>query len=591
MCGIFGLVKTPKDSVFVDDLSDSLRNLAHRGSDNSGIYCHQNIGLGHQRLAIFDTSEQGKQPMTAWGATITFNGAIYNFPELRKELSDFGYTFSSQTDTEVILAAYHRWGKDCVKKFNGQWAFAIHDTRKNILFCSRDRFGIKPFYYTWIKGRFYFASEIKAFLAIKGWKAILNQTRAIEYLVHQMHDHCNETFFKGVLSLEKGHHLIIDLQNQGLRKEAYYDLDDLKPIKLSEPEALTQFKQLFERSIRLRLRTDVPLGSALSGGLDSSALVLSIPKIANLSPINTFSIVYDQPSISEKKYLDSVLAQGTFQASSLSPSLSSFQEQEAQILWHQEEPFNGFGVHAQHLLFKSASEKGIKVMLDGQGADEILGGYEKFYYSQLKSSIHNPLSFLKLLYQIHTKHHLNYTAIIKQFWKYKSKNKSSLPNWINASYDLEQGFKRKTESSMLDISKNLIYGLGLGALLRYEDKNAMAFGIESRVPFLDHHLVEFCLGLPDDFKIRAGVRKWILRESIKDRLPKTIYQRYDKLGFATPQNLWLEQERSNYLQEIKIHFSKLDRIISPNYKHLDTLTLWRINMLRKWIDKFNVAII
>lgn len=591
MCGIFGLIKPPKDKVIVDELRDSLANLAHRGPDDTGYFCSQNIGLAHQRLAIFDPSAKGRQPMSYFGLTIVFNGAIYNFPEIRNTLLQQGYSFETKTDTEVILAAYRHWGKDCVKLFNGQWAFAIYDAAKKQLFCSRDRFGIKPFYFFIKNKHFYFSSEIKAFTAIPGWQARLNIPRAVEFLQHQMHDHTQETFFKDVFSLKKSHHLILNTYDLSFQTEAYYQLEKLEENYLSDQEAKTQFRSLLEDSIRLRLRSDVPLGTALSGGLDSSSIALSMQQLSPDS-IYTFSIVYPQKEISEKPFLDAVLNAGTFQAQQSSPSFEQLRNLEKDILWQQEEPFNGFGVHAQYALFQMAAHKGIKVMLDGQGADEILAGYEKFFWVLLTKSKHQPLNLLQQLIYIHRKHRLDFRQIWQKLAAYRSKQKAIVPEWLRPKIDKDQLFRRSADHSLQATSRNLLFELGLGALLRYEDKNAMASGIESRVPFLDHRLVEFCLALPASLKIRKGVRKWILRESMKDLLPPLLYKRYDKLGFATPQEKWLAEHRNAYLKSLRNNFMPLEKLIEPDFPfhHLDTLTLWRMDLFRQWMERFQVTI-
>ncbi len=592
MCGIFGLVKPPKDKVIVDELRDSLAILAHRGLDDQDCYCFKNVGLGHRRLAVFDLSEKGRQPMSYRELTITFNGAIYNFPEIRLELISKGYRFTTDTDTEVILAAYHHWGPDCVHHFNGQWAFAIHDPSRNQLFCSRDRFGIKPFYYTFKNGFFYFASEIKAFTRIPGWRAQLNATRAVEYLQHQMHDHTEETFLKEVFVLKKSHNLQLDLESLKIQINAYYNLDHLFETNPTDTEVKKHFRLLLEDSIRLRLRSDVKLGTALSGGLDSSSIALSMHQLTPEQEINTFSIVYNQKPISEKPYLDAVLKRGNFQSYQASPTWDDLEMIENDVIWHQEEPVNGFSIYAQHLLFRSAAKQNVKVMLDGQGADEILAGYEKFFFVLLKKYKTHPLKLIRLLWQIHNRHRLDFKQVWNGLKQYYSKSQSHLPPWLNLPINTDHFFRRSPDDCLRSTSKNLLFELGLGALLRYEDKNAMAFGIESRVPFLDHRLVEFCLSLPSSFKIRNGIRKWILRESLKDQLPESLYKRYDKLGFATPQNQWLVKYRSGYLHSVKQHLPVLEKLIHPDFPldQLDTLTLWRMDNFRKWMERFQVII-
>lgn len=591
MCGLFGIINKDKDTINVAELRAASAELQHRGPDDDGIFMEKNIGLAHQRLSIFDLGEGGRQPFEGWNKVIVFNGAIYNFPEIKAKLIELGYRFKTKTDTEVLLAAYDYWGKTCVRYFNGQWAFAIYDRTNQKVFCSRDRFGIKPFYYTEINGQFCFSSEIKAFTKILGWQAKLNKTKAFEYLAHQMHDHTHETMFAGVYRLGKGEHLTFDLKTNSFTFDTYYDLKKITTQQMTAEVAVAKFSKKFTRSVQLRLRADVPVGAALSGGLDSSAIVLTIPQIKNDVCLSTFSIVYDEAKISERKYVEAVLKNDAIKGHVLQPSFNDYKNNRKKVLWQQEEPYNGIGVEAQYAMFAEARIKGIKVMLDGQGADEILAGYEKFYLGILKSKI----GFFKKIYtgfQLVRLHQIPWKKSWNDFKNYLLKNKKEQDfSWLTLKPNKEALFQRSKENSILAISKNLISELGLNALLRYEDKNAMSFGIESRVPFLDHELVEFCLSLPADLKIRNGIRKWILRESRKEVLPEVIRNRYDKLGFATPEITWLNKERENLIKDIEEKTCLKTIInISELRKINDIKIIWRIYMMGAWIELFEVEI-
>lgn len=591
MCGLFGVLKKSKDKINPEEFRDAVDSLAHRGPDDVDCWIQESIALGHRRLAIFDTSVAGRQPFFGWNKVLVFNGAIYNFPELKKKLNGFGYIFKTETDTEVLLAAYDHWGEACVQYFNGQWGFAIYDLEKETLFCSRDRFGIKPFYYTWIDGDFYFSSEIKAFQKISGWKSRLNQTRAYEYLAHGMHDHTAETFFKGVFQLRGGHNLLFSKESKVEKIKSYYDVKKIDQSSVLENEAVDQFSTIFKEALRLRLRADVKVGAALSGGLDSSSIVLTIPEVRKVENFSTFSVVYKDKKISEEKYVKAVLDKAEVEAQILSPDYNYYKKSRKQILWHQEAPYNGIGVEAQYAMFEKVRGRGVSVMLDGQGADEILAGYEKFYWGWMQANKLNPIKNIRLIYQVASIHDFSPQAVWSVAKSYFLSNKKMHQDIIKISPEEDKCFRRKSEKSIRQMSENLLSGLGLSALLHYEDKNAMAFGIESRVPFLDHHLVEFCLSLPDDLKIKNGIRKWILRESRKKVLPKNLLTRYDKLGFATPENDWLKSERNHFIQTIKSN-QKLETIIEKTILESieDMKLLWRIYLLGEWMDLFEVEV-
>jgi len=589
MCGLFGIINKDKDTINVAELQAASTALKHRGPDDDGIFIEKNIGLAHRRLSIFDLGVGGRQPFEGWNKVMVFNGAIYNFPELKIQLLKQDYQFKTETDTEVLLAAYDYWGKDCVQYFNGQWAFAIYDQKTQEVFCSRDRFGIKPFYYTEINGKFCFSSEIKAFTKISGWKAKLNQTRAYEYLAHQMHDHTRETLFAGVYRLGNGQTLRFDLKTGKYTMVTYYDLKKVETQPMTVETAVEKFSEKFVQSVRLRLRADVPVGAALSGGLDSSSIVLTIPKIKNNISLSTFSVVYDEANISERKYVEAVLEHEAVKGHIIQPSFLDYEKDRRNVLWQQEEPYNGIGVEAQYAMFAAVRKSGTKVMLDGQGADEILAGYEKFYLGILKSET-GLLKKLNTLFRLVYLHQIPW----KKSWNdlrnyFLTKKKKQHYPWLKLSPNPKELFRRSKENSVLAMSKNLISELGLNGLLRYEDKNAMSFGIESRVPFLDHELVEFCLSLPDNLKIRNGIRKWILRESRKEMLPGIIKNRYDKLGFATPEIGWLQAQRSRLVAVIEGN-EKLGEII--DFKKIkkveDVKIIWRVYLLGEWMELFNI---
>ena len=558
MCGVTGVVNQSNDPVDPEELRNANNLVSHRGPDGEGVFYGDNFALGHRRLAIIDLSEKGKQPMEYRANVIIHNGEIYNYIELREELIKLGYSFQSQTDTEVILAAYDYWGEDCVNHFNGMWAFAIYNKKKNCLFCSRDRFGIKPFYYTIIKNKFCFASEIKQFTVIQGWEPKMNKTRAYEFLVFGYHDHTHETFFKDVFQLKKGHNLVYNLSDNTFEEKCFYNIPTTLNTQISFEEAKEKFTLLFRDAVRLRLRSDVKVGSALSGGLDSSSVVGVINQILKkenkIEQQETVSACFPGFEKDESPWIDKVVDKNKVISHKVIPSFDTLFDDLKKITWQQDEPISGAGVIAQYHVFKTAKANGIAVMLDGQGADEILAGYEKFYLPNFKALLkENPFTAISELIQFFRLHNIGPPAAIKKVKSFLNKNEQKKPEWLNPSFDIpsEELFTRSMDDTVQNTSINLISEMGLLILLHFEDRNSMASSVESRLPFLDYRLVEFCLSLPDSFKIKKAKRKYILREAMKESLPDVVYKRYDKSGFATPQEHWMQRNKAAFDKELK----------------------------------------
>lgn len=540
MCGILGIVDRGNQPVEQEALSVGLKMLAHRGPDGAGTYCGKNFALGHRRLAIFDTSQQGTQPMQYLGKVITFNGAIYNFPELREELEKYDYRFHTETDTEVILAAYDHWGVSCVERFNGQWAFAIYDPEKDWLFCSRDRFGIKPLYYAIFESRFHFASEIKAFKPLKGWQQVFNDLRVYEYLAYGLHDHTDETLYQHVFQVPQGCNLIYDLNIHTWKITSYYSLKEQEKAPPSNFEdTIEQFRCLLQDAVRLRMRADVPFGAALSGGLDSSSLVRIIQDWSDEQPVTTVSACFPgEAGIDETPYVDALVNERPFNNLRIIPDHAQFMALQQKVSIYQDEPINSHSIIAQFLVFQRARTAGLKVMLDGQGADEILGGYPKFYSPYFKGLARsNPVGLFPAMWNFVQLHEWSFRSIVKKMIVYSAKSKGLMPAWIHPEFQPDPGqqYRPTPIRNIRELSIQLITEMGLPALLHYEDRNAMANGIESRLPFLDHRLVEFCLALPEEYLLHGARRKYLLREAMRPHLPDLIYRRYDKMGFEVPE--------------------------------------------------------
>jgi asparagine synthase (glutamine-hydrolysing) len=533
------------------------------------------VGFGHRRLSIVDMSPYGHQPMSYASGRywITYNGEVYNHVELREELQRLGHSFVSHSDTEVILAAYAQWGADCLARFNGMWSLVIFDASAQTLFVARDRFGVKPLYY-WAGpgGHLAIVSEIKQLSVLPGWAARLNAQRGYDFLVWNVTDHTDETLFDRVFQLPPGHSMLLNLANWSrsvgtdgrLPAQAWYRLNP-PAFEGSFEEAARDFRQLMTDSVRLRLRADVPVGSCLSGGLDSSTIVCVMRKLLDEESDRagqlTFSACSDVASIDEGAWIDLVVQRTGVQAHYITPSLDGLFRELPALAWHQDEPFGSTSIYAQWSVFRLAAGTGLKVMLDGQGADEQLAGYHGFLAPHLASLLRSA-RLIKLTREIHALRRLGYSPLhaaklladsllpdqLRQRLRHAVGKSSAWDNpWLdtarlgNGPIDSTAAAGRQT-GSVREFSLELLQAKSLPMLLHWEDRDSMAHGIESRVPFLDYRLVEFAISLPDDFKLSRGLTKRVLRESMKGILPEPIRRRTDKIGFATPEEVWMRKE-------------------------------------------------
>lgn len=598
MCGIGGIINKNNKSVeelLIHQMTDII---AHRGPDSSGSYLYKNIAFGHRRLSILDLSSSGHQPMKYLDdLVITYNGEIYNFIEIREELIQKGYIFDSNSDTEVILKAYHCWGKTCVNYFNGMWSFSILDIKQKIVFCSRDRFGVKPFYYIENNDLFSFGSEISQLLPFLP-NRILNKKVALDYLISGIEECSNETFFKDIYLLKGGHNLVFDLQTNSYEIERYYNL------KLSDQKntSVDDYIQELKRSITLRLRSDVKVGTCLSGGIDSSTISSFASKIYQNSN-EKFMAIHAKSSeykTDESEFAKIVSKIANINLNFVEPSYSDFKSNILSIIKIQQEPFGSLSIIMQYFVFKKAKELGCIVMLDGQGGDETLLGYERYYPAIVKSK--KGIAKLKALLQSSKNSRLSLLDTIKYqyyFSNYKLRLKrlkfknSFYKSEILNEYESEE--LRIISESYNDISllqKNEIESSQLPHLLKYEDRNSMANSIESRLPFLDYKLVELSLNTNNSLKIKDGWTKFILRKAAETILPKEIVWRKAKLGFNAPEKTWTKEFENEMIKEIEqseilnnfIDFKKL------YFKNLDLRTKWRLYNFSVWEKEFKVKL-
>ncbi len=594
MCGIFGIV-LPKgekpDESLVQKATDMLW---HRGPDSGGYFFENNLALGNRRLAILDLSDQGQQPMSYQELTMTYNGELYNYLELKKELLQLGHIFKTDTDTEVVLAAYQEWGKDCVLRFNGMWAFAIYDKKKQTLFCSRDRFGIKPFYYIWQNNTLTFASEIKAFQPLPFWRPILNPEIAGDYLIKGLQNHTNQTLYKNVIQLSAGHHLIFDLKKHQFSVEEYYSVNQFKEDKPDtfEKSAL-KFKEILEDAVQVHSRSDVKVGSALSGGLDSSSIVALQYKILGDKKENLEVVSYasEIPKYDESPFVESLVEKYPVRVHKVSSTFQDTFSKIDKVIQAHDEPLLSASLIASYDVFETAKKQGLKVMLDGQGADEILAGYGTYYIPFLKSiGLGKPFLLIQEILGLLGKHKIRTSKKLSFF-----KKAPDLGQYLN----LPTSKLPKIGKGFQNYSNYMIQKGILPALLLFEDRNSMAHSVESRVPFLDHRLVNFSMNLPATYKIKKGIRKIILRKAMAKLLPEKILKRYDKMGFSTPQEQWMDEHPEIFLNAIQKSVNQYPAIFDKSlisfaerafssHQMYHYAFLWRVMTFGRWMELYRL---
>lgn len=604
MCGISGIINFNNEPVKEGNLRVMMDKMKHRGPDDNGIYLNQSIGFGFVRLSILDLSIAGHQPMFSHNNryVIVFNGEVYNYIEIKEELKG-DFQFKTGTDTEVILAAYQKWGEKCLDKFNGMFAFAIYDTKNKEIFAARDRYGIKPFYYYIDKDRFIFASEIKSILPLLSHREPNNEIIS-DYLLYNRTDHTEDTFFMGVKKMQHGHFVRINENKIDFTK--WYDLEDRigKTIPLTPKE----FRSLFKESLKLRLRSDVPVGVSLSGGIDSSSIVSSLIEDFKLNDLNTFSAVYGKDEKTDESNFIDAYKNIVKNMHFITPDATTFYNDFDSFIDAHNEPVPDIGPYAQFKVMELAN-KHVKVTLDGQGADEQLAGYHYFfgsYYRELVKEFKLGKFVVENFYYIKKHKSLNALKYFLYYLlpsKYQQKVNNQLFPSINKTFI--QQYNKDEINDMLYNPKNLNESLlqhfeyKLEHLLRWEDLNAMHFSIESRVPFLDYRLVEATLGSPSYQKIYRGETKHILRDALKDILPSKITNRKDKKGFSNPREKWF---RSKEFQEFIFGLINSDKFRNRGYfnsvvantqykKHLSgksdySKEIWKWINLEIWFRKF-----
>jgi asparagine synthase (glutamine-hydrolysing) len=525
--------------------------IAHRGPDGSRIVVRDDrVGLAHRRLAIIDLSDAAAQPMRSpSGAEVVYNGEIYNYVELRAELTALGVGFQTESDTEVLLAAYDQWGTACLEYLNGMFAFALYDPRRGMLFAARDRFGEKPFYYHHTAdGQFVFASEIKALLAHPSVPCRPHMGSIFRFLRYKETDRDPDTFFEGIRALAAAHFLTLDVNDGHLELHRYWSLADTPIDPRPRAELVEGFRDLLASSIRIRLRSDVPVGSSLSGGLDSSAVVGFIARACGVTNQHTFSARFPGHPLDEGRYIGDVVAfTGAIGHEVVAdPDAAEL----ARTAWHQEQPFLSLSIFAQWSVMRLARDAGVTVLLDGQGADETLGGYH-FYLGAHYRDLFRRGRWLRLAREasayadqngLRRLRALSYYALpvevarqAKRFVPARGVSRDFVAVHGGMQEALPRAYRDELRQALYASATSTM----LPTLLRYADRNSMAFSREVRLPYLDHRLVEFAFALPSELRLQGATTKLILRDAMREYLPDSVRARLDKIGYAPPQRAWL----------------------------------------------------
>jgi asparagine synthase (glutamine-hydrolysing) len=574
MCGIAGIISKNRQLVSRERIRSATNCLRHRGPEAESVWIseEENIAFGHLRLSIIDLSNEAAQPMQYLKRyCIIHNGELYNYIEIREELLKKGYQFHSQSDTEVIIAAYDAWGTGCLQKFDGMFAFAIWDEKEKKLFAARDRFGEKPFLFFYDEEQLLFASEMKSLWSM-GVNKEVNQAMLYNFLTIGYTSNPSdpqETFYQNIHKLPAASFLTYSFAENQLQIEKYWQVyPEVKTI--SQEDAIEQFRHLFSQSIKRRLRSDVGIGTSLSGGLDSSTVVAFCDQqLSNHYSHKCFTASFKGFENDELPYAEKIAKQF-----GLEHHVIEFNENEVvdlmnKVMHHQEEPIGSASILAQYKVFHSARQNGVTVLLDGQGADEVLAGYHKYYkwyWQELyrnkklqKSKELNAANEIGVKEPFGLKNKI--TALYPEFAAGILQTRKSKKAFHHPDLDREFAFSNKQNfyyATPTDFSLNgaLYYNTfvnGLEELLRFADRNSMAHAVETRLPFLDHALVEFLFSLPPDLKIHNGWTKWLLRKSVENILPKEIVWRKDKVGFEPPQKKWMEDEtvQSNIMEAKK----------------------------------------
>ena len=610
MCGISCCVSLDPAIDLEHVVSQMSRLVSHRGPDNISTSVLDNVALGHSRLSIVDLSASSNQPFVdeTNSFTVIFNGEIYNYQFLRSVLEQNNFSFRTYSDTEVLLNSYIHWGDKCVDHFNGMWSFVIFDRRRHKIFCSRDRFGEKPFYYVYSRKSLFLSSEIRQLLPFID--SISANSEVLEdYLVGISSDPIDNTFFDSIFKLNPGHNMVIDAKTLDKHIYPYYKFPSYQPNSFfhnaSLDDILTEFTQRLDSSITSRIPLDVPVAISLSGGLDSSSIAYFLstqPKFRDGGV--AFSAVSSEVRGDESKYAEFVSNQLGIDLIKIKPDYNNFYQTLSSVVDAQEEPFGSASIIMQYLIMESVSKTGFKVVINGQGADELLFGYERYVpayiISQFKHSKY--LSGISSAYNFNLNNHefsfMNLAKYLLYFGSPRVRqlifaNRSKVLSKRNPRIrSLVRDYWSKSRN-LAQLRQHEMTLSNLPPLLRFDDKNSMHHSVESRLPFLDHELVEFCSSIPLDLFFNGGWTKSILRNAMSGKLPDLITRRKDKIGYEAPQRSWLSRH-APLAFNLVITSNLLSELLSKQYTlnefaNLDHRLQWRLLSVAMWENQFNVA--
>jgi asparagine synthase (glutamine-hydrolysing) len=571
MCGIVGMMAFRGQKADPRMIQQMTLTLRHRGPDDGAVYVSDHTGLGFRRLAILDLSQAAQQPMVSDDGNIVlvFNGEIFNYVELRHELEERGHTFRSSGDTEVLLRAYHQWGWKCVHRLNGMWAFVVYDKRRDVLVGSRDRFGIKPLYYYQHEDHFIFGSEIKAIVASGVCKRSANWNAVAEFLINNRLDEDQNTFYEGIYQLGPG--AMFDISRDGrMRTWRYWTLEGCQAQETRQPAEA--YAALFEDAVRLHMRSDVPVGVCLSGGLDSTSIICSVARNWNGSSQPLLAFSYNAAEFDESQYIQDTIRQTGARLKSLDTDPVRLWEGLARVLWFHDEPVHSMTALVGFELMRLAAESGVKVILNGQGSDEVIAGYPNFFmdywytlsvngnlgtawreiaeyrrsrgdssgmllFRAVRFLLQNRLTQFKAYQRLARKRHRWLVRHQRWFAPELSNHLRSREVWP-ADWSLDAALKRAVECAPLPL------------FLRIEDRNSMAHSVEARLPFLDFRLVSLAFNLSPNWKMRGRWNKYVLREAMRHRIPESVRARVEKMGFPVPARKWFAEALYGPVQDL-----------------------------------------
>jgi asparagine synthase (glutamine-hydrolysing) len=634
VCGLVAAVSRKRDIREVD-LAKMLSLAEHRGPDGQGLVFSDGkswgvrpgesiqVGLGHVRLSILDPSDASSQPfVSACGRyAMVFNGEIYNFTELRRELALLGHDVSSSGDTEVLFNSLIEWSEDALIRIRGMFSFVFVDLIERSMLAARDRYGIKPLYMWSTDSTIHFASEIKQFTCHPSWRAELSAKSAIEYLLYGVTDYSNATCFRDVHHVQPGSLIKIDLDSP----EKPQTFTWWKPIRGlftgSYADATERYRDLLGQSLQLHLQADVSIASCLSGGLDSSAIVGMISKMHSFDVGShyTFTAISEDSRIDESKFARAVNEYSGTLGCEVLPTAERLWSEYDKLVWHQDEPFSSSSIYAQWCVFAEMSRSGIKVALDGQGADEQLGGYNSFISLSVASLVlrGKSLSAYRQFRAFNNSKRVGLrsvlsTALYSQLPKTFSSSIGRIAgvpsqnprSWINSDAvkkaEIGDPFapRGRYPRSVQELRYDMVDRINLPMLLRFEDRNSMAFGVEARVPFVDHELMEFALSLPQEYLLRDGQTKSILRASVSECIPSLVASRRDKIGFQTSEKSWLKNNSSLVIADFDHLRDRAGALFTDSTREMlvnslsnersNGQTAWRIHNFLRWMSVFDV---